>query len=143
MKAPSKKKILMISLFAILLFFLVFLIQETCNFGARGLCWEYRQFIGELKESTFVLIPLFFLSLITFRLREEVFQSWIRFSVWAIPLSVIFPFLVPDYSGSFMNFGSPREVLQYVLPWLFTFISLVIITVQSIKFQKKPRAIIK
>lgn len=50
----------------------------------------------------FPFISLFLLSLLTYKMREEIFATWISFAKWWVPLSMVAILLTPtDDGGSF------------------------------------------
>ncbi|MDP2655239.1 MAG: hypothetical protein Q8P17_01625 [bacterium] len=74
----------------------------------------------------FPVIPLFLLSLITYKMSEEVYRAWLRFAnVW-IPLSIVLIFLAPEYSGDWM-FPVVKGTVAFFSSLLFVLISLLII----------------
>jgi len=50
----------------------------------------------------FVSLPIFFLSLLTYRMKEEVFHAWWNFARWWVPIMVIAVLLALDRSDSFL-----------------------------------------
>lgn len=90
----------------------------------------------------FTLLPLattFLLSLITYKMRDEVFLAWLRFAYWWIPLSMFFTLITPGSSGG--GFGIPsvfdKEFLAFILSALFFIISLVIIVRKALTLRNK------
>lgn len=92
-----KKFILLISVLAVLVLVGIFMF-EMANQCSRGtVC---RSFTNALEPIAFVLIiPLVLLpfSLATYRMKDEVFKRWVKFSAWFIPLLVLAHFV---FSGS-------------------------------------------
>lgn len=74
-------------------------------------------------------IPFFFLSLITYKMREDVYQSWARFAVVWVLLSMILIFLAPEYSSSFgiTLYPVTKGSVAFISSLLFVIISLVLI----------------
>jgi hypothetical protein len=72
-------------------------------------------------------LPLLIFSLITYKMREEVFRSWLHFAYWWIPLSIVLTLLTPDGSGSWGIPTIDSEFVAIVFASLFTLISLLII----------------
>ncbi|MBM3260944.1 hypothetical protein FJY93_00835 [Candidatus Kaiserbacteria bacterium] len=76
------------------------------------------------------IIPLFFFSLITYKMRDVVTQAWMRFALVWIPLSIVLAALTPDSpAGGFgpqISLGKGDTV--FVMSLLFVLISLTIIT---------------
>ncbi len=42
---------------------------------------------------------MFFLSLITYKMKDEVFQAWFRFALWFVPIIMFFQFVFMNSSG--------------------------------------------
>lgn len=74
----------------------------------------------------FPIIPLFLLSLITYKMLDEVYRAWFRFTRWWIPLSMLAIFLAPEYSADWM-FSIVKGTVAFFSSLLFVFISLIII----------------
>lgn len=74
------------------------------------------------------IIPLFLFSLITYKMRDEVYRAWLRLaSIW-IPLSMLGIFLAPEYSGQLLPlFPVTKSSVAFVSAILFGAISLLII----------------
>ncbi len=47
----------------------------------------------------FLAIPLFLLSLITYRMKDEVFQAWWRFARWFVPVIIAVTLFVQNAGG--------------------------------------------
>ncbi len=120
----SKKNLFIISLIGALLF-LLFLFAKKL-----GLCVLINASCTEafdpIAENLSVFIPLFFLSLITYKMRDGVYRAWIRVVYVAIPLSMLLIFLAPEYSTDWM-FPIEKGTVAFFSSALFVAISLVII----------------
>ncbi len=101
MKSIIKKSIPSISLILIVLF-LGFVFSRQI-----GLCPSYSysycaNFFEAFAITLFPIIPLFIFSLITYKMKETVFQAWWKFSrVW-IPLSMLAILIAPSYASNWM-----------------------------------------
>jgi len=72
------------------------------------------------------IIPLFLLALITYKMRDEVYQAWLRFAYVWIPLSMLLIFLAPEYSSDWM-FPVVKGTVAFFSSLIFLTISLAII----------------
>ncbi|MHB0865686.1 MAG: hypothetical protein ACYC1Y_02190 [Minisyncoccota bacterium] len=74
------------------------------------------------------ILPLFLFSLITYKMRDEVYRAWLRFaSVW-IPLSMLGILLAPEYSEQFLPmFPVVKGTVAFFSSLLFFTISLFIV----------------
>jgi hypothetical protein len=94
MKKWLTKKNVFIASGAYIVFFLaIFLLAYVCD--NKDLC--------EIREDEFpgiligIFAPLFFsfiFSVVTYKMPESVFQNWVKFAAWAIPMLVILSFFV-------------------------------------------------
>jgi len=83
----------------------------------------------------FPILPLFFFSLVTYFMRDEVFQSWWRFArVW-VPVSMIAILLAPAYASDWM-FPVDKGRIAFFTSLLFMIISLILIIRTKWKLQK-------
>lgn len=120
----QKKHVLSIGAVGTLLFgFLMSLGTDACYVNATCKSWR-----GILTDS--LIVTIFFpcvliLSLITYKLRDEVFRAWLHFSYWWISLSFILILAASNRPGHL--FVSEQEFLGMLLPGLYVTISLVII----------------
>jgi len=87
-----------------------------------------------IAETLLIFIPVFILSLITHKLKNETFQAWLKFSYVWIPLTIILTLLVPEYSNSLVPVE--KAGVSFLMSALFLLISLIIIIKKSF-FSKK------
>ena len=78
------------------------------------------------------VVALFFpcvliFSLITYKMRDEMFRAWLRFSYWWIPLSFILILSANNETGHVFPFPSLQAVLGIAFPILYAIISLILI----------------
>jgi len=132
----TKKNILLISSVYIVFLIAVFLFGGKCYDNQ----WCHVN-LNDILNSTATLflpfLPLFLFSLITYKMKEQVFNSWIKFTIWFVPLTIFLTFITPDSSGSFglPTFG--KGVVAFLLSALFTIISILIILVRFFTSRKK------
>lgn len=72
------------------------------------------------------IIPLFLFSIITYKMRDEVYRAWTRFSYVWIPLSMVAIFLAPEYSADWM-FPIEKGSVAFFSSLIFAVISLLLI----------------
>lgn len=78
----------------------------------------------------FMFFPLFFFSLVTYFLSENVFRSWFRFALWCIPLCTLLVFIVPaddPGTGGNLGFPSPKAIAALLSLAIFSIVSLLLI----------------
>ncbi len=72
------------------------------------------------------IISLFLLSLITYKMREKVYQAWLHFSYFWVPLSIILVVLAPEYDTDWM-FPITKGSVAFYFSVLYIIISLLLI----------------
>jgi hypothetical protein len=83
-------------------------------------------------------IPLFLFSLITYPMRDVVFQRWFRFARWWIPLSMVLILITPNPHGSWLTINLISKPLTTAVTLaLFVLISTIIIVVTWWKHRKQ------
>ena len=87
-----------------------------------------------IAELIFIFIPFFIFSLITYKMREEVFKSWLKFSYWWILLSIFFILITPEYSNSLIPVE--RDSVSLFLSLLFLIISSILIVYKHFSSKK-------
>jgi len=96
---------------------------KLCGGQEYGQCMDFSY---SLIIGFFPVIPLFILSLITYKMRDEMYRAWLRFAQWWIPFSMVFIFLAPEYSGDWM-FPIVKGTVAFFSSLLFVIISLLLI----------------
>jgi hypothetical protein len=131
----AKKNVLIFSIICVFLF-LVSGFQK--NIGLCGKvynqCWD----ILDLLWPVFSLsLPLVIFSLITYKLPEQVFRSWLNFAFAWIPISLLFIFTTPTTSHSWaISVGQGREGITLIMGGLFALISLILIACKFFALKK-------
>lgn len=117
-----KKIVRIISTVGIMASLLLFGFSFFCK---TNLCLDKIEFILPIL---FVFFPTFIFSLITYRMREEVFQSWFRFAVWWVPVMVYvtyFMLLHKDEGGGYVGDMGATAFIFSLLYAIFIIVSLV------------------
>ena len=137
----TKKKVFWISLVGTVVFFTL---SPSNLYGycfQEGHCWRLWNVIESTAPYFFLLPLLLLFSIITYKMREEVFRSWIRFAYWWIPISLFLIYLAGGSSGG--GFGMPnvldQEFVSIILSGLFAIISLLVITWKYFATRGTPR----
>lgn len=105
---------------------------NLCGGKIYGVCMDI---LFDLIMFFVPIIPLFIFSLITYLMRENVFQLWWRFArVW-IPISMLAILISPSNSHNWM-FPIEKGTVAFVSSVLFTIISLILIIVWQVKERK-------
>lgn len=115
----TKKNILIISSFLTVALFVIETNMRSIN---SILCsnshYKCIDLVGDIWVAALIIIPVIPFSIITYKMRDEIFRSWIRFSYWWIPLS----FLTVLFSSSSKPaniIGISDQAFFSVLTWGF------------------------
>jgi len=120
----TKKNILLISSVYIVFLIAVFLFGGKCYDNQ----WCHVN-LNDILNSTATLflpfLPLFLFSLITYKMRDEVFTTWVNFAKWWVPLTVFLTLIAPSSDGSFFPVDKGR--IAFVMTALFSILSFLIV----------------
>lgn len=146
-KWVTKKTVLFM---AIVAFVSVFILNNPLMFGFCKNIREATTFNTKLCMDGSVLpeavsllglylsVTIFFLSLITYKMRDEIFHTWLKFAYWCVPLTIVLTLLTPGGRG---GWGIPSlidpETVSFVFSALFALISSIIILVKYFKLRRK------
>ena len=87
-----------------------------------------------IAETLLVFVTLFFLSLLTYSIRDETYKIWFRFSRIWVPLTVLLVLITPEYSNSLIPIE--KGAVSFIFSILFLLISLIIIITKSLSSKK-------
>ena len=89
--------------------------------GARQpeLVWDKVEWCEPLTLAFIPLLLLIPLSLITYKMKDEVFQAWWRFARWWVPVIIVVTFLLGNMSGG-GTLGMDRDFTVFILGILYT-----------------------
>lgn len=136
----SKKVIFFVSLIGTIILTGVIFIPNVDYCFSHNWCNQIWDWVGLLGPIIFVFPVIFFLSLITYNMQEEVFKHWIKFAIWYIPIFILFTIWISssmhggDFSGVIA--GGFEVLLSLLLLVLFFLISLIRI-ISKYHFLKK------
>lgn len=94
----TKKNVLIISSLYIFYVAVLYFVSATCN-GSNWCDVREDSLWGLILFSFASLAFLFFLSLITYKMRDEVFSAWWRFARWWVPVIIVVTFLLENAGG--------------------------------------------
>lgn len=134
----QKKHVLIIGIVGTLLFsFLIFLGTNTCY--ANATCKAWRNMLSDSFIVTLFFPCVLIFSLITYKMRNEVFRAWLRFSYWWIPLSFILILSASNESGNVFPFPSLQAIFGIALPGLYFIVSLILILLKHFSARDNPK----
>ena len=128
----GKRNILSISFLGLLVF--IFSVYISVN----GLC-EYKYICSRLHDDSFmaiflVFLPFFLFSLITYKMKDNIFQTWFKFARIWVPLTILLVILSPEYGNSLLPVE--KGTVSFFMSALFLIISLIIIAYKSFQNSK-------
>lgn len=129
----TKKKLLLGVFIGVTSFFLALFSREIslCPPFSYSTCSEL--FDG-LAMAFFPVLPLFLFSLITYFMREEVFQAWFRFARIYIPAAILLILLAPSYTHNWM-FPYDKGMAAFIFSAGFVLISIGVIAVARVRMR--------
>jgi hypothetical protein len=106
------------------------------NIWVNEMVWDNIEWCEPFAFALLPFIPVLILSLLTYKMRDEVFRTWLHFAYWWIPLSIILTLITPNGSGGWgiPNLISP-EIVALTFSALFTIISLILITLKYLSMR--------
>jgi len=120
----TKKSVLGISLVYMIYAVSILLVAKSC---ISSQCKIYdNDFLGLIFMDFIVLFPVFLFSLITYKMREEMFQAWWRFARWFVPVIIVVTFYfnsLPAPRGFLQS--DPRPLFLGILYIIFIFVSTI------------------
>lgn len=124
----NKKVVFLIGLIGSILFLIMSFLSQ--KFGCKE---DVLFFCGDSYSSIvniihFLPISILILSLITYKMREEVFRAWLKFTYVWVPLTILFTFLAPEYNASLV--ATTKSLVSFSMSVVFLLVSLVIIFVK-------------
>lgn len=113
----TKNKVLIISAAYAVFFVAIFLAGEYCS---SVWCRVHDDDPLGLIFFTFLpLLPIFFLSLITYRMKDEVFLVWWGFARWWVPVIIAVTLLLENAGGG-GTLGMNKDFTAFILIILYS-----------------------
>lgn len=136
MRFPTKKPILFLSIIITLILIIIITLEamNLCDRGTR--CDDIVDSINFLAPVFMLAITVLPLSLLTYRMRDEVFEHWMRFAVWAVPAVIIAHILL--YIIFYRN-GSPDVFEKIVVVPIFILIYGIFVLISLWRIVTKLR----
>lgn len=138
MKFLSKRLVLAAS-FLLSMVFILLLFLGTDQCYNNDLCKPIRTILSNDFFVFTVIFPIFLLiSLITYPLKQIVFETWKKFAVWAVPVVLILTYIITNDSGSGGFFSMDFSLYYLAIVYgLFFLTSLTIIGVSAFRSRNK------
>ena len=120
-------------------FFVVFAIfgttQALCNYDSHGICWRYWTEIGSVSQGMLICLPLLLFSLISYKLQDEVFSTWVKFAKWWVLGTILLVLITPAQDSSLLPVT--KEIVSLFSTGVFTLVSLIVIVAKSVSLKGK------
>jgi hypothetical protein len=131
----TKKNVLVFSVMCAVLFFFSGFQKDIGLCGkVYNQCWDV---LDLLWPAFFLSLPLLVFSLVTYKLPEQVFRSWIHFAFAWILISLIFIYTTPTVSHSWaINVGPGREGITWLMGGIFVAVSLILVTYKFFQLKR-------
>jgi general stress protein CsbA len=98
---------------------------------AEGRCWRFWNSLDGVGDLFFPILFLFLFSLITYKMRDEVFRAWWNFARWWVPVIMVVTLLLNNASGTGGGYiGMGQDFTSLVLGILYA--TLVIVSLVKI-----------
>jgi len=94
------------------------------------------ELFDNFAETIFISLPLLLFSLITYKMREEVFRSWFRFVCIYIPIAILLIALAPSYTHNWM-FPYDKGFAAIFYSAIFIVVSIVNIVATFIRLKRE------
>lgn len=126
----TKRSLMFFSFSFVIIFFILYYINilSSCR---------HEKYCSSITELTVVyLLPfvfVFIFSLVTFKLKEVVFNSWRNFSIWAVPIIIIIVTFFPTRISGFDIVSVTKGLVMFFLTILYSIISFILIFYKSFK----------
>ena len=120
----TKKSVLFIGLMSSILLCSQFLF-DSGSCGKNGFCNDIGDILNQDNLSYILIAPfVLFLSIITYKMKEEVFRAWWNFARWFVPRIIVITYLL-DNAPTGSSLGAGQDFTFFVL---FILYAILIIT---------------
>ena len=119
----TKKNVLRISSVYIFYFVVLLFVSATCD-GSNWCNVQEDSIFGLILFSFAPLSFLFLLSIITYKMRDEVFHAWWRFALWWVPVIIIVTLLLQNAGGG-GTLGMDKDFTIFILIILYAILAIV------------------
>lgn len=134
----TKKSVLLIGLIGTLFVLSLFFLDTNLCYSSTS-CMEIRSFLNnDIFALIFLTPPLFILSLITYKMKEEVFRTWWNFARWWVPVIIIATLLLENAGGG-GGWGISSGIFEFAVLWLLYIIFIVTSLVKIVRAYLRTR----
>ena len=94
----TKKNVLRVSIAYVIYFAVLWVVAATCN-GGNWCNIQEDGLLVSILYFLFPLLPIFLLSFITYKMRDEVFRAWWGFARWWVPIIILITLFLQNAGG--------------------------------------------
>ncbi|MFZ2303404.1 MAG: hypothetical protein WAV98_01270 [Minisyncoccia bacterium] len=133
----TKKNVLFVGVIGSIILFLPAVINQIwhCSSGNLFICSDSYGIVASLA---IVSTPLFLLSLITYRMKDEVFHAWWNFAKWFIPVIIVVTLWLENAGGG-GGWGISSGIFEFAVLWLLYIIFIITSLVKIVRAYIKTR----
>ena len=90
-------------------------------------CDKYFDPIHFVAQLLIIALPTLLISLLTYKMREEVFRAWMIFAIWWVPLTILLTLAGSSQQSQSLPFPSEKGIIDIGMTLVFTIVSVIII----------------
>jgi hypothetical protein len=135
----TKKNIFFFGL-SVTIFLILLVTADSFGYCNRGsFCSLISDYLEPPVGSVLLVIPFVFIfSLVTYKMRDEVFQHWMKFARWAIPVAMVASFFISNIPHSSNIMSGMDKAFFYILTFgTFCTVSIWRITSKYLQLRGK------
>lgn len=126
----TRGKMMLIGFIGSAIFFSsVYFIDVNCKKGMY-ICTDFHEIIWMLSM---VFVPVFLGSILTYKVKEEIFVSWRNFSVVFVLLSSVITIILPFHCDSYLRVC--KESSSWLFAGVYFFLSLFVVLNKTLKLK--------
>ena len=104
-------------------------------FPTTGFVGYYGGVLDQYYLFFLIFIPVLLFSLITYKLRDEVFGAWVKFAKWWVLGTILLVLITPAQDQSFIPLD--KEMISLFSTGMFTLVSLIVIVATAVSLRGK------
>ena len=134
-KLLTKKNILISSLATVVAVLFLGIMEQKCYENVHSSCWQYWDKIPESFQVLYLAFPILLFSLITYKLRDEVFETWIKLTKWWVIGTAVLVLIAPAQGHSLLPVT--KEIISIFSAGIYALISTVVVISKSVILKQK------
>lgn len=115
---------LIVSVISLVLIFFRGTLYRYCI--EEGHCWRFWNMFDGLDELLVPFILIFLLSLLTYKMPDEIFRAWWNFARWWVPVIIVVTLLLNNMSGTGGGYiGMGQNFINFIIGSLYAILIIV------------------